>query len=292
MSLDRELAARTGAGEIPVGLRELRGPPAFGDDWRRFLRLLWRTTKLDWQARYQGSVLGYAWTILGPLLLALVLYTAFSRVIRFGGDIEHFQMVIIVGIILYHGFSDAASRALNSLLTGSFLLRQIDLPRLLLPMAAVATSFLTLSINLIPILGLGLVLGVEPTLTWLLVPVVVLGLLVITIPVAVLISVVNPRFRDIGHMWTAIARALFFASPVMIPIERYPESWQALVEWNPLAVVLAQARVWIVDPDAPSWADVVGGWGNIIYPLAVLLTLCILAVWAFRSLGGRVVEEM
>lgn len=276
----------------PPGLRELHGPGAVGRDWRRFLRLLWRMTKLDWAVRYQRSVLGYAWTILGPLLYAVVLYFGFSRVLRFGGDIEHYQMVLILGIMLFSGFTDGAARGMQSLISNGNLIRQVEVPRLVVPLAAVATAMITLSLNLVAVLGMALVLGVEPTVTWLLLPLVVLGFVIVTIPMAMGLSVVNARFRDVSQAWSAISRALFFASPVIIPIEAYPESWSPVLQWNPVAPLLAEARVWVIDPGAPSWGDVVGGWGYIVCPIAVFVALCILAVWVFRSQGPRVAEEL
>ena len=249
-------------------------------------------TMTDWRARYQGSVLGYAWTILGPLLFSIVLYFGFSRVLRFGGDIQHYQMVLILDIMLFTAFTEGSGRGMVSMISRANLVRQIEIPRLVLPLAAVATAMITLSLNLVAVLGLGLALGVDPTWRWFLLPIIVLGFVIVTIPVAGMLSMVNARFRDVGQAWTAIARALFFASPVIIPIEAYPESWSAVLEWNPLAVLLAQARVWIIDPTAPSWGDVVGGWSHIVIPIAVFLAVCILALWAFRGLGPRVAEEL
>ena len=92
-----------------------------------------------------------------------------------------------------------------------------------------------------------------------------------------------------GH---AIARALFFASPVIVPIEAYPKSWDVVLEWNPLAVILAQARVWIIDPTAPTWADVVGSWSDLVYPITTTIIITILAIWAFRRLVGGIAEEV
>jgi ABC-2 type transport system permease protein len=276
----------------PNGLRELGGPEAIGGDWGRFFELLWRVTKTEWMTRYQGSVLGYAWTLLGPLLFALVLYFAFSRVVRFGGDIQHYQVVLILDITVFSAFTDGIGKGLTCLISKGAILRNIEVPRLVFPVAAVAVSMITLCLNMIVVLGLALILGVSPTLEWLLLPVVILALIVVAIPTATLLSVVNARFRDVSLAWTAIARALFFASPVIIPIERYPESWHAVLQWNPLAVILAQGRVWIVDPSAMTWGEAVGGWQYIVCPIAVTVLIGILAVWAFRTQVGRVAEQL
>jgi ABC-2 type transport system permease protein len=282
----------SGSVTTPEALRELHGPEAIGNDWRRFLELTWTMTKTDWLSRYQGSVLGYAWTFLGPLLFAIVLYFGFSRILRFGGDIQNYQMVLILDIMIFSGFTDAAGRALNCMRASGGLLRQIELPRLALPLAAVATGIITMAINLVVVLVMALVVGVEPTAEWLLLPFAVVAMVIVVVPVAALLSVINARFRDVSQAWTAIARALFFASPVIIPIERYPESWAPVLQWNPLAVILAQARVWVIDPSAPTWGEVVGGWYLIVCPIAVVVLFAVLAVWAFRTQVARVAEEL
>jgi ABC-type polysaccharide/polyol phosphate export permease len=89
-----------------------------------------------------------------------------------------------------------------------------------------------------------------------------------------------------------VARLLFFIAPIIIPIERFPERFHTVLEWNPFSVLVAQTRVWVIDPDAPSWGDVMGGWDHLVYPIALLVTLCILAVWAVRGLISGVAERV
>lgn len=284
----------SGSGDLaaPAGLRELGRPILVGSDWRRFLRLLWRMTKTEWSTRYESAVLGYAWTILGPLLYSIVLYFGFSRVLRFGGRIEDYQAILILDLMLFSAFTGATSRGMAIMISRASMVRRIEIPRLVLPLSAVTTTMLTLCLNLVVVLGLALALGVEPTPTWLLLPLIVVGFTIVAIPVATLLSVLNVRLRDISQAWSAVARALFFASPVIIPIESYPHSWSPVLQWNPIALLLSQARVWVIDPQAPTWGDVVGGWGKIVCPIAVLLVISILAAWAFRRLAGRVAEAL
>lgn len=292
MTPDADAATVAPADLSGGGLRELGGPEAIGRDWRRFWRLLRRMTRMDWANRYQGSVLGYAWTLLGPLLYSVVLYFAFSRVLRFGGDVQDYQAVLILDIMLFSALTGAISRGLVCFISRSALIRQIEIPRLVLPLAAVATATITLCFNLVVVLGIALVMGVEPTLTWLLLPVIVGLIVIVAAPATALFSVLNARMRDVSQVWAAIGRALFFASPVIVPIEAYPKSWDVVLEWNPLAVILAQARVWIIDPTAPSWADVVGSWSDLVYPITTTVIITILAIWAFRRLVGGIAEEV
>jgi ABC-2 type transport system permease protein len=275
-----------------VGLRRLPGPAAIGASWRRFAGLWWRLTKTDWALRYQGSVLGVVWAFLGPLLFALVLYAAFSRFLRFGGEIANYQAMLIVNIIIFGLFAEGTGRALNSFISKGMVIRQLEVPRLAIPLASVGTVLLTVALSMVPVLLLLLVIGVDPSPTWVLLPALLLGFVAVVVPVALIVSVMNARFRDVSQIWTPISRALFYASPVLFPIEIYPESWQPVLLWNPLAPLLATTRQWIVDPGAPSYSEAMGGAVYWLGPAAVFLVLAVASVWVFRRHVQRVAEDL
>jgi ABC-2 type transport system permease protein len=272
-------------------LRRLRGPELVGGR-RRFVSLWWRLTKTDWSVRYQGSVLGVVWAFLGPLLFALVLYAAFSRFLRFGGDIPNYQEMLIVNIMIFGIFTEGTSRALSSFINRGAVIRQLELPRLAIPLAAIGTTTLTVGMALVAALGLILVLGVGPLVTWLLIPALIAGFLVVVVPLGLILAVLNARLRDVSQVWTAISRAMFYASPVLFPIELYPDSWKAILYWNPLAPLLATTRQWVVDPDAPSYGEALGGNLYWLGPIAVTLVIIVASFFIFRRRAPQVAEDL
>jgi ABC-2 type transport system permease protein len=274
------------------GLRRLRGPAALGASRRRFVGLWWRLTKTDWTLRYQGSALGYLWAFLGPVLFALVLYAAFSRFLRFGGDVEFYQAVLIVNITIFGIFSEGTTRALTSFINKGAVLRQIEVPRLAIPSSSLGTTVLTVALSMVAIIPVIMVVGVPPMATWLLLPVLLLGFVIVVLPMVLIVSVLNARFRDMSQIWTPFSRAMFYASPVLFPIEFYPESWKPILLWNPLAPLLATTRQWIVDPGAPSYSEALGGPIHWLGPIAVTLVLIVAAVWIFRRQAPKVAEDL
>jgi ABC-2 type transport system permease protein len=272
-------------------LRDMRGPSALSHGgWRRFLRVLARMAKSDFQLRYERPALGYIWSLLSPLLLAGVLYLAFTRFVRFGGSIPNYPLLLIFNITLFYFFSQSTSRSVQSFVQKQSITRKVEFPLLAVPMSAVAAVFLTFLMELLVAFGLLLVAGIGVRWTWLLFPLIVLGFVAVTSAGAVLLSSLYVRVRDIGEIWTPLQRALFYASPVLFPIEFFPPQWHFILYINPLAPLLAQARVWVIDPSAPTYAEAMGGTVYLLIPLGVFLLTVVGAIFAFRRYAPRAAE--
>jgi ABC-type polysaccharide/polyol phosphate export permease len=127
--------------------------------------------------------------------------------------------------------------------------------------------------------------GVEPMWTWLLFPFVLVVLFAFTTAVAMIVSALYPRFRDTGILWGVAVTALFYATPVLYPIELLSGFLRDLVELNPLTPVFELARRWVIDPSAPAPA-------TLLVPAAVFVAVCGLAAWVFNREAPRIAEEL
>jgi ABC-2 type transport system permease protein len=274
-------------------LREVHGPSALTRDGRRFWRLLWHMAKMDFRLKYQGSVFGYLWSLMSPLLLFAVLYLVFTKVIRFGGDVENFAALILLNIMLFTFFSEATSSSLVSIVLRESVIRKMEFPRLVIPLSIVLAATFTLGLDLLVVIGFLVFLAHIPvTTTWLLLPVLVIWLYAFTVGVSLLLSTLFVRFRDTAQIWTVIARVMFYASPVLFPIDLFPAGAKALLLLNPLAPLFTQSRVWIIDPSAPTYSQAMGGAIYWIYPILVMVSVIALGVWAFDRDAPRVAEEL
>jgi ABC-2 type transport system permease protein len=273
-------------------LREIRGPRVLGRDPRRFWRLLWHLARFDFKLKYAGSVFGYLWSLVGPLVLFGVLYLAFTRIVRFGTGVENYAVVLLFNIMLFQFFAEATSRSLSSIVAREPLVRKMEFPRLAIPLSVVLASTFGLAIDLIVVIGFALAAGVPVTATWLLIPVLVLWLYAFTVGASFLLATLYVRFRDIIQIWQVLSRAMFYGSPVLFPIELFPTGWKPLLLLNPLAPLFAQARVWFVDPGAPSYAEAMGGGIYWIYPTLILVTVIALGIWYFGRETPRAAEAL
>ena len=261
-----------------------------------WLRRLWELIVImaltDYRRRYAGSVLGYAWTLLRPLMLFAVLYTVFTRVIRFGGTVPDYAVLLLFNIVLFSFFQDGTSAGLRSFLARGTIMRSLKIPALAVPLSAILASSFTFAASLAIAIVWILAYGIAPTWDWLWLPALVAYLGLITVAVGVYLSVLFVHFRDVGQAWQPIARLLFYASPVLFPFDYIPAGFlRSLAAVNPLSPLFVQSRHWIIDPSAPTWTEASNGFQTVI-PFVITVALCGLAVVSYRRTRARIAERV
>ena len=281
------------AGEAEeLELREVRGPSAIGGGRRRFVDLVYLISITEFKRTYFGTALGYLWTIARPLLLFGVLLAVFTQIFRIGSQVPNYPVLLLFNLVLMGFFSEATTTAVNSVVTYEGIVRKTQFPRLVIPLSVVFTALINLGLNLIVVFVFILAWGIDPTWSWLLFPVAVVLLFVITTAVSMIVSALNPRFRDVGIIWAVLSTVLFYATPVLYPIEVVPEPLDDFLLLNPLTPIFEAARLWVIDPSAPGPATAAGGYDGLIAPALIYLAVCIVAVWVFNREAPRIAEEL
>jgi ABC-2 type transport system permease protein len=271
-------------------LEEVRGPSALGGGRRRFFDLLWLISLNEFRKTYFGSALGYLWSLARPLLLFAVLYVVFTKIIRFEG-IDHYPALLLFNVVLFGYFSESTGGAVGSVLAQEGIVRKTQFPRLVIPLSPGVVALFTLGLNLVAVLIFILASGITPMWTWLLFPLIVLPLMVLTAALSMLLSALNVRFRDIGIIWVVFAQALFYASPVIYPLESAPGGWiKQVVLINPITPILTQARTWIIDSNAPGAIAAAGGFAHLLPAIALFLITCVAGVWVFNREAPKIAE--
>jgi ABC-2 type transport system permease protein len=273
-------------------LRDVRGPSALGGGWRRALELLYLIAITDFKRTYLGTVLGYVWSLARPLMLFGVLLAVFTQVFRIGSQVPHYPVLLLLNIVLFGFFSEATNTAVMSIVGQESVVRKTQFPRLVIPAAVVLTSLFNLALNLVVVFAFLLAFGVGPMWTWLLFPVLLAVLVIFTTAVSMMVASLNPRFRDVAIIWTVVSTVLFYATPVLYPINVVPETLRNVITLNPLTPLFELVRVWIVDPDAPGPVSAAGGVVPLLAPIAIFVAVCALAVWIFNREAPRIAEEL
>jgi ABC-2 type transport system permease protein len=271
------------------------GPSAYSGDWRRFVHLTTTLALNDWKLRFFGSLLGYVWSLLRPLLLFGILYLVFSHVVRVGGHVADYPIQLLIGVILFTYFADVASGAVESLVDSEPLLRKVAFPRMVIPLAGVMTASFNLFLNLLTVGVFVVASGIHARLTWLLLPVPVLALMVLGTGVAMLVSALYVPFRDVRPIWDVVQQALFYATPIFYPIEAVAERNSTLahaVMFNPLAVIVQSARHFLLGPSSASPVDAVGGVGLLLVPLGILAAIVAVGFYVFNRMAPYVAEQL
>ena len=152
-------------------LREVQGPSALGGGRQRFFDLLWLISVTEFKRAYFGTVLGYLWSLMRPLMLFGVLLFVFTKVFRIGSEeVEHYPVMLLLGIVLFTFFQEATTNAVTSVVAQESVVRKTQFPRLVIPLATVLTGAFNLGLNLVIVFVFIFAFGVDPTWTWLLLP--------------------------------------------------------------------------------------------------------------------------
>jgi ABC-2 type transport system permease protein len=273
-------------------LVDVPGPSALGGGWRRAFELLRIIAVHDFKRTYHGTVLGYLWSLARPLMLFGVLLTVFTTIVRF--PIPHYAVLLLMNIVLFGFFQEATVMAVGSVVGQESVVRKTQFPRLVIPLAIVTTCLFNLALNLIVVIVFILAFGVGPMWTWLLFPLVPVMLILVTVPVAMIVSSLYPRFRDVAIIWTVFSTALFYGSPVFYTLGIVAEHHYTLsriLAVNPLTPVLELARKWMIGGAAPDPVAASGALG-VLGPLALVALLWVLAVWIFTREAPRIAEQL
>jgi ABC-2 type transport system permease protein len=272
-------------------LRDVRGPSALGGGRRRALDLLYLMAVTEFRRSYLGTALGYLWSLGRPLLLFAVLLTVFTQAFDLGDRVQSYPMLLLFNIVLFTFFQEATSQAVSSIVSQESIVRKTQFPRAVIPLSVVLTSLFNLAVSLLVVCVFMLAGGIEPMWTWLLFPLVLVALLVLTAAVAALLAALYPRFRDTGIIWGVAATALFYATPVLYPIELVSGTLRDIISLNPLAPLFETARMWVIDPDAPG-PLAAGGTAALVAAAAIYVLVCVAAVVVFRREAPRIAEEL
>ena len=278
--------------QAPLELVEIRGPSALGGGWRRARDLLYLIAVGEFRRSYLGTALGYLWSFFRPLMLFAVLLVVFTQAFDLGERVQQYPLLLLFNIVLFGFFQDATVQAVGSIVASEPVVRRTQFPRLVIPLAVVLTSLFNVGVNLVVVFGFIIVGGVDPTWTWLLFPLVIAALTAFTTAVSMIVSALNPRFRDTGIIWSVAVTALFYATPVLYPLEILPDTVSRVLALNPLAPLFELARMWVIDPDAPGPAAAAGGAEWLLIPAAIFVFVCALAVWVFNREAPRIAEVL
>jgi ABC-2 type transport system permease protein len=286
-------------GGAPASHR-VHGPSALSGDFRRFWSLTFTLARTEFKLRFFGSMLGYVWTLVRPLLLFGVLWVFFTKVAHVNSSKkpgEHFYGAQLLGsIVLFTFFAEATGGAVRSVVDRENLVRKIRFPRLVIPISVVLLALFNLGLNLVVVMIFALSSGVRPMLTWLELPLIIGALILLAAGMAMLLSALFVHFRDMQPIWEVVSQILFYASPVIISIEtvrsRLSHALFHLYMLNPLAVIFQQFRHAIVTHATLGAGQALGSWAALLEPFAIVMIIFVAGFAVFNSAAARIAENL
>jgi len=243
------------------------------------LRLAWT----DFKLRYQGSVLGFLWTLLKPLLQFAVLYTVFSVFMRLA--IPNYQLYLLLGILIWNYFSEGTNTGLFALANKANIIKKVYFPRIIVIVAASLHTLLTLLINLLIFFAFFFFFGHQLQWTAILFILLLILLYGLVLGLSLLLSVFYLKFRDINQIWEVFLMAGFYLSPIIYPLEFIPEEYRLILFLNPITGIIQYARLLLLEGQLPSLMGT-------LYVSGFTLTTLLLGFWLFSRNAYRAAEEL
>ena len=250
----------------------------------RYRELLRNLVLKDLKLKYRGSVLGFLWSLVNPLIMMGVYTVAFKYILR--SKVEGFVFLLLLGLLPWGFFVGSTTMATRSMTDSSDLMKSVRFPSAVLPIATVLFNFAQYVLTIVVFLPLMLVAqGVPLAAPMLLYPVFLTLQVLFTVGVALVLAAGTVFFRDVRHLLEVALPVLFWVTPIVYPLTQVPEQWRPLILLSPLSSYIAAYqqifyyRQW---PSAEIW--IVG----IVYGCGMLL----IGMRFFLAMEDRLAERL
>lgn len=225
------------------------GPQRIGrGHWPLLLVLAWKNVRL----RYKGSLLGFVWGLLNPLLFLLIFLLVFRHAFP---QVPNYPVFALSGLVFWTWFATSSTHILQSLVENAALLRSFRVPSLAFPLAQALAGLVNLFLALVPFACILAAFGWRPDGVHLLVLPIILLLALFLFGIGTALCALNVYFRDMGLLWSALLPALFYITPIAYPADLVPADLRWIAALNPLYHFIGMVRMVVVDGLVPAWAD-------------------------------------
>ncbi len=233
-------------------------------------QLIYRDIKI----KYKRSYLGYLWTLLHPLMMMVVLTIVFSHIFKF--QIDNFPMYLITGQVMFNFFAESTNMAMPSIIQSSGLIKQVYIPKFIIPLSKVLSSLINLGFSLVAVMIVMVVTGATINFSIILFPIPIIYLFFISLGMSLLLATAAVYFKDIIYLYSIFIQILCYLTPLFYPVEVLPTKVQFLLNFNPLFHIVNYFRKVVLYGDLPTIMD------NIVC-IAFVVIFMILGIVIFRK---------
>ena len=264
--------------------------PIFSKKNRALLSELVRT---DFKLRYQGSVLGYAWSLLRPLLLFVILYVVFVKFLKIGNDIPHFPVYLLLGIVIWNFFSEMTMQSLGSIVGRGDLIRKVQIPRWIIVLSSSLSALINLLLNLVVVAVFVVVNHVDVLRTSLWLPLILMEVYLLALGLSLLLSAAYVKYRDMNYIWEVVLQAGFYITPILYPVSRITNlKLQKLLFISPMGQAVQDARYSVVTHQTTTISRLFGHSPTRFIPYALTVGILLAGIAYFRSQSKYFAENI
>ena len=256
----------------------------FRELWE-YRELLWRLAWRDVAVRYKQTSIGVAWAILQPFLTMVVFTLVFGRFADFPSNGVPYPIFTYSALLPWTYFATSVALSSGSLVSNRGLVTKVYFPRILLPLAGVVVPIVDFLLALTVLLGMMAWFDVWPSLAIILSPLFLLMALVSALGVALFLSAVNVRYRDVPYAIPFLMQIWLFLSGVVYAISSLPEKWQWVLALNPMTAVISGFQWGFLGTAAPDL-------GKTLVSVAATAAFFVVGLWYFRRSEPRFADTI
>ncbi len=250
----------------------------------KHLRLVSLLVKRELKVKYRGSVLGYIWSLLNPLLYMIVLSAVFSQLVR---GIENYSLYVFTGILMWNMTAMSLNLGAVSIVNGGSLLRKVKLPAWIFPVSSTASSATNFFLSLAPYTLLALYFQAPVNANIAYFPLVLLCYMAFVQGLALLVAVANVFFRDVGHVLEPVLAIAFYATPIIYDprLISLPHLVDMALRLNPFGFYVQGFRATLM------------GYGEVDIRLLATLLFCAVVsmgagIWAYQKARLKIIYQL
>ncbi len=199
--------------------------------------------------RYRRSVLGFAWSLLNPLLMMCVMTFVFSMLFKQGP--KEFGFYVFTGLLPWSFFCDSVLNGSGAITGAESFLKKVYIPKMFFPLVTVSTEGVNFVFSMASLLLLAAVCGVQVPWTIVCVVPAFALLFVFSLSLAIFFAIATVYFRDLAHILRVFFSALFYTVPVIYPMTLIPESFKPMYALNPMGRFIDLFRLSLVNGVVP-----------------------------------------
>ncbi len=260
--------------------------------YRYSIILLKQLVKTDFKLRYQGSILGYLWSLLRPLALFVILLLVFTKFLKIGGNIPNYPVYLLLGIVIWTFFVEVTTGSVSVMVGKGDLIRKINFPKYVIILSGSFAALINLLINFGVVFVFMYINNVDFRITGLLLPLLIAELFLFSLAVAFFLSAAFVRFRDIGYIWEVAIQGAFYATPILYPLSIVPISYAKILMINPMAQIIQDMRYILITDQTQTIGSVYGNNLAYVYPVSIVFVIVIVASLYFRTRSKFFAEEV
>jgi ABC-2 type transport system permease protein len=257
--------------------------------------LLRELVATDFKLRYQGSALGYLWSLFRPLFLFGILLLVFGFILKVGSNIAHYPIYLLLGIVLWNFFVEATNNGLHSILNRGDLIRKINFPKYIIVVSGTISALINLGISLAVVAVFMILSGIELRPIAAVFPLIVVELYIFALALAFFLAALYVKYRDITYIWELVMQAAFYGTPILYPLSLVIAKSHVLAKFmllNPMAQIIQDSRFVLVTPETDTLIKLSNNPLAIAVPILIVLGTVVVAGLYFKKSSRFFAEDV